>query len=73
MITMATLDAVHPLAAMMLWQLGGRSDSGLLVLFAIALLLLAGGIFLLVRGFWDFLQTRRAARRDHDVGRKKAA
>jgi len=58
-----------------LWQLAGgdRSERGFLVLLGILLLMLIGGILLIARSIADFRQDRKAARRESDANKRKAA
>ena len=63
------------LLVFVLWQLtgAGRSERGFLVLLAILLLMLIGGILLIARSIADFLRDRKAARRENDTTKRKAA
>ena len=52
---------------------GGRTDAGLAFVTVFVLLLLAGGIFLVVRSVIDLIRSLKSSKRSEDVHRKKAA
>ena len=56
------------------WQFTqGRSGAGLPLLILFALLLFAGGIFLVARSVIDLVRNLKSSKRSEDVHRKKAA
>ena len=56
------------------WQFtGGGNRAGLMLVTVFALLLLAGGIFLVVRSVIDLVRNLKSSKRSEDDHRKKAA
>jgi F0F1-type ATP synthase assembly protein I len=56
------------------WQFTeGRTEAGLAFLIIFVLLLLAGGIFLVVRSVIDLVRNLKSSKRSEDVHKKKAA
>jgi hypothetical protein len=56
------------------WQFTeGRTEGGLILVSVFALLLLAGGIFLIARSVIDLVRNLKSSKRSEDVHRKKAA
>jgi hypothetical protein len=56
------------------WQFTeGRTGTGLTFVIVFALLLLAGGIFLVARSVIDLVRNLKSSKRSEDVHRKKAA
>ena len=57
-----------------LWQFTeGRTRAGLVLVIVFALLLLAGGIFLVARSVIDLVRNLKSSKRSEDDHRKKAA
>ena len=56
------------------WQFAeGRTEAGRTLVFVLALLLLAGGIFLVARSVIDLVRNQKSSKRSEDVHKKKAA
>jgi hypothetical protein len=56
------------------WQFAeGRTEAGRTLVIVLALLLLAGGIFLVARSVIDLVRKQKSSKRSEDGHRKKAA